>query len=211
MKAVVCEKYGSPDVLKVKDVKMPKPKRKEVLIKIRAVSINASDWEMLTAKPAYIRMLGPLKPKYKILGSDIAGIVEQVGKDVKEFIIGDAVFVDTFTHNLGGFASYVCVPEDEILLKPKELTFEEAAALPQASTVALQGLRDMGEIKSGQKVLINGAGGGAGTFAIQLAKMYGVEVTGVDSTEKLNTVLSIGADYVIDYTKENFTKKWEEI
>ena len=205
MKAVVYTKYGSPDVLQLKEVEKPTPKDDEILIKVHAASVNASDWEFLTGKPLYTRIWGLLKPKYKILGSDIAGRVEAVGKNVKQFQPGDEVFGDIL-ESWGGFAEYVCAPENALMLKPASMTFEQAAAIPQAAVVALQGLRDKGKIQRGQKVLINGAGGGAGTFALQIAKLFGAEVTGVDSTEKLDMMRSIGADHVIDYTQKDFTK-----
>jgi NADPH:quinone reductase-like Zn-dependent oxidoreductase len=205
MKAIVYQKYGPPDVLELKEVAKPTPKDNEVLIKVHAVSVNASDWEALRGSPLYTRLWGLLKPKYKILGSDIAGRVEAVGRNVTQFQPGDAVFGDILGC-WGGFAEYVCAPENALILKPASMTFEEAAAVPQAACVALQGLRDKGQIQPGQKVLINGAGGGAGSFAVQIAKLFGAEVTGVDSTGKLDMMRSIGADQVIDYTQEDFTQ-----
>lgn len=205
MKAIVRRKYGSPGLLKLEEVQKPTPKDNEVLIKVHAASVNSSDWEFLTGKPLYTRMWGLRKPKYRILGSDIAGRVEAVGKNVKQFHPGDEVFGDIL-YRWGGFAEYVCAPEKELMLKQAGMTFEQAAAVPQAALVALQGLRDNGEIQPGQKILINGAGGGAGTFAVQIAKSFGAEVTGVDSTEKLDMMRSLGADRVIDYTQEDFTK-----
>ena len=204
MKAVVYTKYGSPDALELKALEKPTPKDGEVLLKVRAVSINASDWELLRGKPLYARIYGIFKPKIKILGSDVAGQVEAVGKNVTRFQPGDEVFGDIFDC-FGGFAEYVCAPESKLMLKPASMTFEQVAALPQAACIALQGLRDKGEIQSGQQILINGAGGGAGSFAVQMAKSFGAEVTGVDNTEKLEMMRSIGADHVIDYTQENFT------
>jgi NADPH:quinone reductase-like Zn-dependent oxidoreductase len=205
MKAIVYTKYGPPDVLQLKEVEKPTPKDNEVLIKVHAASVNASDWEFLKGTPLYTRIWGLLKPKYQILGSDIAGRVEAVGRNVKQLQRGDAVFGDIL-ECWGGFAEYVCAPEDALMLIPASMTFEEAAAVPQAALVALQGLHDKGEIQPGQKVLINGAGGGAGTFAVQIAKSFGAKVTGVDSTKKLDMMLLIGADQVIDYTQENFTQ-----
>ncbi|MCP5105454.1 MAG: NAD(P)-dependent alcohol dehydrogenase, partial [bacterium] len=205
MKAIVYERYGSPDVLELKELEKPTPKDNEVLIKVHAVSVNASDCELLGGSPLYTRMWGLLKPKKKILGSDIAGRVEVVGRNVTQFQQGDAVFGDIL-ECWGGFAEYVCAPRNSLILKPAGMTFEEAAALPQAASVALQGLRDKGRIQPGQKVLINGAGGGAGSFAVQIAKLFGAEVTGVDSTGKLDMMRSIGADRVIDYTQEDFTR-----
>ncbi len=209
MKAVVYEKYGAPDVLELKEVAKPTPQDDEVLVKVHAASVNASDWEMLRAKPLYVRLsgFGFLKPKNRILGSDIAGRVEAVGRSVTQFQPGDEVFGDTIWHGLGAFAEYVCVPENAPMVrKPAGMTFEDVAAVPQAAVIALQGLRDKGQVQRGQKVLINGAGGGAGTFAVQIAKSLGAEVTGVDSTSKLEMVRSIGADHVIDYTREDFTR-----
>ncbi|NHF59687.1 NAD(P)-dependent alcohol dehydrogenase [Flavobacteriaceae bacterium TP-CH-4] len=206
MKAAVYTKYGPPEVLRLKEVPKPVPKENEVLINVHAVSLNSSDLEFLTAKPAYIRMFGPFKPKYKILGSDIAGVVEAIGSKVTRFSTGEAVFGDSFANGLGGLAEYVTIPESALIPVPNGMTFEEASAIPQASTVALQGLRDKGQIKSGDQVLINGAGGGSGSFAIQIAKMYGAQVTGVDNAGKLDFMRSIGADHAIDYREEDFTK-----
>ncbi len=206
MKAIVFTKYGSPDFLELKEVEKPTPKENEVLIKVHASSINDWDWGLLRGKPFANRvMFGLLKPK-KILGCDIAGRVEAIGKNVKQFQPGDNVFGDISGGNWGGFAEYACARENEIALKPVSMSFEEAAAIPQAGALALQSVYDKAQIQSGQKVLINGAGGGAGTFAVQIAKSLGAEVTGVDSTRKLNMMRSIGADHVIDYTQEDFTK-----
>ena len=207
MKAIVNEEYGSPDVFEFKEVKKPTPTENEVLVKIHAVSANAADWHIMRADPFLVRLsLGFLKPKHKILGSDIAGRVEAVGRNVKQFQPGDEVFGDKFQRGWGGFAEYVCARENELVLKPASMTFEEAAAVPMAAVTALQGLRDKGQIQAGQKVLINGASGGVGTFAVQIAKSFGAEVTGVCSTRNLDRVRSIGADHVIDYTEEDFTK-----
>lgn len=205
MKAIVRTVYGLPDILQLKEVEKPIPKDDEVLIKVYATSINASDWEFLRGKPLYARLFGFLKPKFKILGSDVAGRIEAVGRNVRQFQIGDEVFGDIL-ECLGGFAEYVCAPEKLLILKPASMTFEEVAALPQSACIALQGIRDKGQVQPGQKVLINGAGGGAGTFAIQIAKLNGAEVTGVDNTRKLDIMRSVGADHVIDYTQEDFTK-----
>ena len=207
MKAIVYERYGSPDVLELKEVEKPVPKDNEILIKVYAASVNDWDWGLLRGKPFVNRLLfGLLKPKIKILGVDIAGQVEAVGRNVKKFQLGDEVFGDISGCGWGGFAEYVCALENALSLKPASITFEEAAAIPQAAVLALQGLRDKRQIQPGQKVLINGAGGGAGTFAVQIAKSFGAEVTGVDSTSKLDMMRSIGADQVIDYTREDFTK-----
>lgn len=205
MKAIVYHEYGSPDVLKLEEVQKPTPADNQLLIKVYAVSINRSDWEGLTGKPLYARIGGLLKPRDKILGSDIAGRVEAVGKDVRQFKPGDEVFGLMMNYG-GGFAEYVCKSEKALALKPAAMTFEEASAIPQAAFIALQGIREKGNVQPGQKVLINGAGGGTGTYAIQLAKLAGAEVTGVDNTEKLDLMKSLGADHVIDYTREDFTK-----
>ncbi len=208
MKAVVYTQYGSPDVLHLKEVEKPTPKDNEVLIKIYAAGINAADGYLLKGEPFFVRLMagGLQKPKNTILGADIAGKVEAVGKNVKAFQPGDEVFGDTSGCGLGGFAEYVSAPEDVLVLKPVNLTFEEAAVVPMAGVTALQGLRDKGKIQAGQKVLINGASGGVGTFAVQLAKAFGAEVTAVCSTKNRDMVRSIGADHVIDYTQENFTR-----
>ncbi len=205
MKAIVYDKYGPPEVLQLQEVEKPAPKDNEVLVKVNVVSLNAADLEYLRGT-AMIRMGGLLKPKHKILGSDIAGRVETVGKNVKQFQPGDEVFGDLFYGGFGAFAEYVCVPENALALKPTSMSFEEVVTLPQSGLLAMQGLRDKRQIQPGQKILINGAGGGTGTFAVQIAKSFGAEVTGVDSTSKLDMVRSIGADQVIDYMKEDYTK-----
>jgi NADPH:quinone reductase-like Zn-dependent oxidoreductase len=205
MKAIVCTKYGSPEVLQLKEVEKPTPKDNEALVKVHAASVNAADLETLRGV-FVVRIAAPLKPMYKILGSDIAGRVEAVGRKVKQFQPGDEIWGDLFACGFGAFAEYVCVPENTLALKPASMTFEEAATYPQAAILALQNLRDKRPIEPGQKVLINGAGGGVGTFAVQIAKYFGAEVTGVDSTRKLDMLRSIGADQVIDYTQEDFTK-----
>ena len=209
MKAIVYHEYGSPDVLKLEEVQKPTPAYNQLLIKVLAASINRSDWEGLIGRPLYARIGGLFKPGNKILGSDIAGIVEAVGKDVKQFKPGDEVFGLMMNYG-GGFAEYVCTSGKALALKPVGMTFDEAAAIPQAAFIALQGIREKGQVLPGQKVLINGAGGGTGTFAIQLAKLAGAEVTGVDNAEKLELMRSLGADHVIDYTKEDFTKNGQQ-
>jgi len=218
MKAIICTKYGPPDVLELKEVEKPTPKEDEALVKVHAASLNAADLEILRGTWS-ARFAGPLKPIHKILGSDIAGRIEAVGRNVKQFRPGDEIWGDlSFPLGYGVFAEYVCVPENALRLKPARMTFEEAAAVPSAGVVALHNLRgvgssspsfllsDKGEIQPGQKVLINGAGGGVGTFAVQIAKSRGAEVTGVDSPSKLDMLRSIGAEHVIDYTQEDFTK-----
>src|SRR3990172_8769185 len=209
MKAIVYTEYGSPDVLQLKEVAKPVPTDDEILIKVHAVSVNRSDWEVLIGKPLYARLGGLLKPRRHILGSDIAGRVEIAGRNNRQFQPGDEVFGDILGR-LGGFAEYVCVRGRTLALKPASMTFEEAAAIPQAAVIALQGIRDKGQVQPGQKVLINGADGGAGSFAVQLAKLYGAEVTGVDNTGKLDFMRSLGADHVIDYTREDFTKNGKQ-
>jgi len=207
MKAIVFTKYGPPDVFQLKELEKPTPKEDEVLVKVHAVSVNSADATMSRGEPFLARLWsGFLKPKYQILGSDIAGRVEVAGSNAKQFQPGDEVFGDIAARGWGGFAEYVSVSESAIALKPTNLTFEEAAAVPQAAVVALQGLRDKGQIESGQKVLIHGASGGIGTFAVQIAKSFGAEVTGVCSTRNLDMVSSLGADHVIDYTQEDFAQ-----
>lgn len=205
MKAIVYERYGSPDVLQLKEVPKPVPTDDELLIKVHAISVNRSDWEGLVGKPLYARLGGLRKPGQQILGSDVAGRVERAGKNNTLFQPGDEVFGEMWDYH-GGFAEYVSTRGRAWALKPASLTFAEAAAIPQAGVIALQGIRNKGQVRAGQKVLINGAGGGAGMFAVQLAKLYGAEVTGVDNTGKLDFMHSLGADDVIDYTRQDFTK-----
>lgn len=206
MKAIVYSRYGGPEVLQIKEVAKPYPADHEVLIKVYAASINDWDWGLLQGATLIDRLLaGFIKPKRQILGSDVAGRIEAVGKNVKRFRAGDAVYGD-LSGKWGGFAEYVCADENALALKPSTMTFNEAAAIPQAAMLAVQGLRDKGKMKQGQALLINGAGGGVGTFAIQVARLYGAEITVVDKAEKLNMLRSLGASHVIDYTKEDFTK-----
>ena len=207
MKAIVYTKYGAPDVLELKEVEKPTPRDDEVLVKLHAVSANAADLHFLRGDPFLLRLMsGLLKPKNTILGADIAGRVEAVGKNVKEFQPGDEVFGDISACGWGGFAEYVCARENALVLKPACLTFEQAAAVPMAAVTALQGLRHKRQIQPGQKVLINGASGGVGTFAVQIAKSFGAEVTAVCSTRNVAMARSLGADHVIDYTQEDFTQ-----
>ena len=208
MKAIVRTKYGSPDVLELRDIEKPVPKDDEVLIGVRAAALNAYDWHMLTADFLAVRLMGGglIKPKKKILGADVAGTVEAVGGKITRFRPGDAVYGDIAGGGGGSLAEYVCAREDLVAPKPVPLTFEEAAAVPMAAVTALQALRDSGKIQPGQKVLVNGASGGVGTFAVQLAKVFGADVTAVCSTAKMELMPSLGADHVIDYTKEDFTK-----
>ncbi len=207
MKAIVYTRFGPPEVLHLQEVGKPTPKDNEVLIKVHAASPTVGDWRALRGTPFLVRlMMGPIKPKIKILGGDIAGRVEAVGRNAKQFQPGDEVFGDVADCGRGGFAEYVCAREDVLALKPANMTFEEAVTVPFGAGTALQGLRDKGQIQPGQKVLINGASGGVGMFAVQLAKYFGAEVTGVCSTSKMDMVRSLGADHVIDYTKEDFTR-----
>jgi NADPH:quinone reductase-like Zn-dependent oxidoreductase len=205
MKAFVYEKYGPPETLQLAEVDKPAPGADEVLVKVLAASVNAADWHVLRGKPLFSRAtLGLLRPKHKILGVDIAGQVEAVGSDVTRFKPGDEVYANLLDHGFGGFAEYVSAPVDAMSLKPASLSFEEAAAVPMAAVTALQGLRHHGELKPTQKVLINGATGGVGSFAVQLAKASGVEVTAVTSTRNLELVRSLGADHLVDYTTTDF-------
>ncbi len=213
MKAMICPKYGSPDVLQLREVVKPVPQEDEVLIQIHAASLNSRDLRMLRANPFFMRLMpgGFFHPKNNILGADLAGRVEAVGRNVKQFQPGDEVFgyLPSSTGR-GTFAEYVCAEERFIALKPANLTFEQAAAVPEAAMTALQGLRDRGNVQAGQKVLINGASGGVGTFAVQIAKAFGDEVTAVCSTRNLQMVRSLGADHVIDYTVEDFTQNGQK-
>jgi NADPH:quinone reductase-like Zn-dependent oxidoreductase len=206
MKAIVCPRYGPPKVLRLQEVETPVPTGVQVLVRVHAASLNYPDWRFLRAKPVFLRFTrGALfKPPYPILGSDIAGRVEAVGSGVTQFRPGDEVFGDTSAHGFGAFAEYVSVPETALVPKPANVTYQQAAAVPMAGLVALQGLRDLGQIRAGQRVLVVGASGGNGTFAVQIAKALGAEVTGVCSTRNLDLVRSIGADHVIDYTREDF-------
>ena len=206
MKAIVNTKYGPLDVLKLEEIQKPIPGDDEVLVEIHASSVNFRDLANVTGKPFVARLwTGLLKPKAKILGCDLAGRVEAVGRNVRQFQPGDEVFGNLDLGH-GAFAEYVCVPENVLALKPANISFEEAAAVAEVASVALQALRDYGQIQTGQKVLIYGASGGIGTFAVQIAKSFGAEVTGVCSTRNLDMVRSIGADHVIDYTQEDFTQ-----
>jgi NADPH:quinone reductase-like Zn-dependent oxidoreductase len=209
MKAIVYTKYGPPDVLQLKEMDKPTPGDDEVLVEVKGASVNAYDWHLLTADIFLVRLMGGglLKPKNMIPGADISGRVEAVGRYVKQFRPGDEVFGEI---GHGGFAEYVCAPESRLALKPANLSFEEAAAVPMAAITALQGLRDVGQIQPGQKVLIQGASGGVGTFAVQIAKLFDAEVTAVCSTRNLDQARSLGADHVVDYTKEDFTQNGQQ-
>ena len=205
MKAFMSEKYGPPEMLRMAEVEQPTPAADEVLVKVLAVSVNPADWRSMRAKPFFSRAtLGLLRPKHRIPGVDIAGRVEAVGSDVTQFTPGDEVYANLLDHGSGGFAEYVSVPVEVMSFKPANLSFEEAAAVPMAGVTALQGLRQHGEVRAGQRVLINGASGGIGTFAVQIAKSYGSEVTGVTSTRNIDLVGSLGAAHVVDYTTTEF-------
>lgn len=205
MKALMYEAYGTAEVLRLGEAEIPVPKEHEVLIAVHAASVNSWDWDLLRGKPFINRLGGLRRPRYRILGADIAGRVVAVGAAVSRFHPGDEVFGDISGCGWGGFAEYVCAAEHALTHKPEGLSFEQAAAIPQAAVLALQGLRDMGKVQKGDQVLINGAGGGVGTFGIQYAKMLGAEVTCVDKPEKLDRLRSLGADHVLDFTKEDFT------
>jgi len=210
VKAIVRSEYGSPDVLQLKEVAKPAPNDNEVLVRVHASSVNMADVDYLLGRPRFARLFTGLgKPKISALGLDVAGQVEAVGEGVSRFQPGDEVFGDLTEHGFGAFAEYVCASEKAFASKPIGLTFDEAATIPQAAVMALQGLRGERRIQTGHKVLINGAGGNIGPFAVQIAKHFGAEVTGVDTTYKLDMLRSIGADHLIDYTKEDYTKRGE--
>lgn len=205
MKAIVYENYGSPDQLSLRDVAMPAPRDDEVLVRVHAVSINDWDWGILQGASLLDRLMSGLsRPRQPILGSDIAGLVESVGSKVTQYRPGDEVYGD-LSGQWGGFAEYVCAPYAKLALKPAGMTFAEAASIPQAAMLAVQGLRDIGKLRQGSKLLVNGAGGGVGTFAVQIARLYKLEVTGVDSADKQDFMRSVGFDKVIDYSREDFT------
>jgi NADPH:quinone reductase-like Zn-dependent oxidoreductase len=206
MKAVVYDRYGPPDVLRLEEVERPAPKGDEVLVKVYAVGVNGSDWEVMRGSPLYSRIGGLRRPAHRTLGSDIAGRVELVGASVTKFRVGDEVFGDNL-NGMGGFAEYACMSERGIAIKPAGLSFAQAAALPQPGVIALQGIRN--HVQPGQKVLVNGAGGGTGMYAVQLAKICGAEVTGVDNGKKLEFIRSLGADHAIDYTRTDYTRTGE--
>jgi NADPH:quinone reductase-like Zn-dependent oxidoreductase len=207
MRAFIYEEYGPPETLRMAEVDTPAPNAEEVLVKVLAASVNAADWHVMRGKPLFSRAtLGLLRPKHQILGGDVAGQVEAVGSGVTRFQPGDEVYANLLDHGYGGFAEYVSVPVGVMSSKPAKLSFEEAAAVPTAAVTALQGLRHHGELQPTQKVLINGATGGVGSFAVQIAKSYGPEVTAVTSTRNLDLVRSLGADHVVDYTTTDFTR-----
>lgn len=211
MKALVFKKYGSPEVLQLREITKPTPEENEVLVRIHATAVNDYDWSMIRGKPYLYRLLfGLLKPKHQIPGMELSGTIEALGTNAKSFKIGDHVYGDISTYGFGGFAEYVCINEKALVIKPDKMRFEEATAIPHAAALALQGLVDAGDIKKGQKILINGAGGGMGTFGLQIAKLYDAEVTGVDTGDKLKMMEEIGFDHIIDYKKEDFTKNGQK-
>ncbi len=211
MKAFIYEKYGPPETLRMTDVETPAPVAGEVLLRIVATSVNPADWHCMRGKPLFSRAtLGLRRPKHRILGADVAGQVEAVGSGVTRFKPGDEVYADLSAHGFGGFAEYVSAPIEAMSLKPANLSFEEAAAVPLAAVTALQGLRRHGEVQPGQKVLVNGGSGGVGTFAVQIAKSYGAEVTAVTSTRNVDLVRSLGADHVVDYTTTDFAQNGQQ-
>ena len=209
MKAVGRDRYGTPDVLELRDVAKPTPSAAQVQVRVLAASVNDWDWGMLRGSPESRLLGGLIRPRVHILGCDIAGRVEAVGGDVTAFRPGDEVYGDVSGSGFGAFAEYVCAPAAGLAHKPAGMTFEQAAAIPQAGMLAVQGLIDVGRIRSGQKVLLNGAGGGVGTFALQIARLYGAEVTVVDKLGKLDMLRAMGADHVVDYLKDDFTKGGE--
>jgi NADPH:quinone reductase-like Zn-dependent oxidoreductase len=210
MKAAVIDSYGTPDVLELRNVEKPTPKAGEVLVRVRAASVNDWDLGVLQGTPFVNRLMnGLVKPRVRILGGDIAGIIEAVGADVVAFRPGEEVYGDLCASGFGAFAEYVCVPQACLARKPAGMTFEQAAAIPQAGMLAVQGLIDSGRIQTGQRLLLNGAGGGVGTFALQIAKFHGAEVTVVDKPGKLDMLRAMGADHAIDYLKEDFTRSGE--
>lgn len=207
MKAIISEKYGAPEDLRLREIEIPKPKMNEVLVKIRATAINDYDWSAVRGKPHIYRLLfGLRKPKHPILGMEVSGTIQALGNEAASFNIGDHVYGDISDYGFGTFAEYICINENALVKKPKEMTFEEAASLPHASLLAVQGLIDIGNIQDNQRILINGAGGGVGTLGLQIAKQFNAEVTGVDTGSKLKMMEDIGFDHVIDYKKEDFTK-----
>lgn len=212
MKAFVLNRYGSSENLSYRDdLPIPVPNPRDVLIKIRATAINDYDWSMVRGKPLFYRLLfGLFRPKHKIPGMELAGIIEDLGSEVTRFKKGDAVYGDISAHGFGSFAEYLCIHEEAVVTKPAGMTFEEATALPHASLLAYQGLMGMGQLQEGQKILLNGGGGGVGTIGLQIAKQYNVHVTGVDSGNKLRMMEQLGFDSVLDYKKTDFTRIGEQ-
>jgi len=207
MKAIVHNKYGPPEVLQLKEVEKPTPKENEVLVKVIATAVNDYDWSMVRGKPYLYRlMFGIIKPKRKITGMELAGVIEALGTNATSFKVGNEVYGDISGYGFGSFAEYICINEKALKLKPGEMSFEQAASIPHASMLAVQALIDIGKVQKGEKILINGAGGGFGTFGLQIAKLFSTQVTGVDTGDKLEMMKSIGFDHIIDYRKEDFTK-----
>jgi len=206
MRALILKKYGSPEVLQLREIANPTPRENEVLVKIHATAVNDYDWSLIRGKPYLYRLLfGILKPKHQIPGMELAGTIEALGPNANSFKIGDAVYGDISQYCFGSFAEYTCINEKALTLKPAKMSFEEAAAIPHAAMLAVQGLLDIGQLQKGQKILINGAGGGVGTLGLQIAKLYDAEVTGVDTGDKLKMMKEFGFDHIIDYKKEDFT------
>ena len=206
MEAIIYTQYGSPDVLQLKEIEKPTPGEHEVLVKVHAASVNSWDWDLVRGKPYLSRLFfGIRKPKFPVIGSDIAGVVESVGPGVKDLKVGDAVFGDISGHGFGAFAEYATAPADVLAKKPQKMSYAQAASLSQAAVLAWQGLFKEGKLAAGEHILINGAGGGVGTFAIQMAKHTGAEVTAVDRRDKFELMKSLGADHLIDYQQEDFT------
>lgn len=208
MIAVVIKKYGSPEqVLELQEIATPTPKEKEVLVKIHATTINDYDWSFVRGRPFIYRlMFGFSKPKHLVPGMELSGVIEETGIGVHKFKVGDAVYGDISDHGFGTFATYICIHEDAVVKKPPSMSFEAAAAIPHASLLALQALRNIANIQNGQHILINGGGGGVGTMGLQIAKVFNCAITGVDTVDKLNMMQSVGFDFVVDYKKEDFTK-----
>ena len=210
MKAIIITKYGSPETLQLKEIEKPVPQENEVLVRIHSSAINDYDWSLVRGKPYLYRLIfGIFKPKRKIPGMELSGTIEELGANVTLFKNGDAVYGDISNYGFGGFAEYICINQKALKLKPEKMSFEEAASIPHAAMLAVQGLIDYGEVQQGQQILINGGGGGVGTLALQIAKQFTAEVTGVDTGEKLKMMNSIGFDHITDYRKEDFTKNDE--
>ena len=207
MKALILTKYGNSEVLQIREIAKPAPTKNEILIKIHAAAVNDYDWSMMRGKPYIYRLMyGIFNPKRKIPGMELSGVIEALGTNANLFKVGDEVYGDISEYGFGSFAEYICIDEKAVILKPNKMTFEEAASIPHASMLAYQALLDIGKVKRNQKILINGAGGGFGTFGLQIAKLYDTEVTGVDTGKKLDMMKSIGFDHIIDYKNEDFTR-----
>ncbi len=211
MKAVILTQYGPPSLLQIQEIPVPTPKEHEVLIKVKATAVNDYDWSMVRGKPYVYRLLfGLFKPKRKIPGMELSGVVDSVGAKVKSFKTGDEVYGDISDYGFGSFAEYLCIDEKAVVLKPQMMSFVDAAAIPHASLLAYQGLIEVADLQRGQNILINGAGGGVGTFGAQIAKWFDAQVTGVDTGNKLEMMKSVGFDYVIDYKQLDFTQNGKQ-